>query len=276
MYRSSFSVTSATWSCVLGILTFLLRAEAQISYLSISRFIGGSDTSGVVDTNSTFNGSINTSGTNGSIEVSQQSSCVMGVIGGTFSNHVHGISRNLEYALNEFVVQFSVPTDTSYRLEAWTAGVFTNTVTVTSEALGLGWGLDAVNVPKFMMGCFCVTNIEQFGILKSNATHKLEVHNNIGFECFRTGAGLSFDATIFFGFSLELAPTLSARLTDSGLAIEWPAYGTNFVLERTKTPNLPGTWSTSTNLTEQTNGLLRVKVDANDESHFFRLRGQGN
>lgn len=271
-----FSGNMAKYLFVVVFLAFQPLTQAQIGYQSIYRFIGGSDSSGLGDNASLFDSSIRASGTNGSIEVSQRSSCAPAIISGTFGDHIHGATRNFEYALNDFVVQFTVPTDSPYRLKAWTAGVFTNTVSVVEDWVGLGWRLDNVNVPGLMMGCFCVTNFEQLGVLSSNTTHTLEVHNNFSFRCGTISSSMYFDSTNIFGFCLTLLPALNVRSTDSGLTLEWPAYyGTNFVLERTMGTVPPWTWVTTTNLTEQTNGLLSVTLNPSEESGCFRLKGQG-
>jgi len=88
-----------------------------------------------------------------------------------------------------------------------------------------------------------------------------------------TGPGLFINTTNTFTFTLSLVPALSVSSSGTEVAVQWPAYGTNFVLESTTSLSQPTVWTTVTNAATTSGAFLRVTVDRSEATvRFFRLR----
>jgi hypothetical protein len=248
----------------------LQPASAQINYNGIGRYIGGSDSSGAIGSDFTFNSSISASGVNGSIDVSQNSSCLQGSISGTFLSHIYALGPAAERADNYLEVQFTVPQTIPYHFRAQGKDVLISSVGGGGGG-SLYWLIDYGALDSANPVCTCA--YDHLGVLTAGVTHTLSMHLDRYITPNSSGPGLFINTTNTFTFTLNLIPSLSVSDAGSDIAVQWPAYGTNFVLEST-TSFAPPVWAPVTNAPATINGFLRVTVDKSAASRFFRLREQ--
>jgi hypothetical protein len=257
--------------CLIYAPAFLRLASAQISYNGIGRYIGGSDSAGDSGPYPTFDSSISASGVNGSINVSQTSTCLQGSISGTFFTHIYAIGPNAERADNYMEVQFTVPKSTPYHFRA--QGIDAVVSSVGGSGGGsIYWLIDYGALDAANPGCTCA--YDRLGVLPAGATHTLSMHLDRFVVPTSTGPGLFISTTNTFTFTLTLVPALSVSASGSDVAVQWPEYATNFVLESTTRLNPPMVWAAVTNAPATINGFFRVTVDGSEAARFFRLREQ--
>ena len=270
--KSSIS-SRALALCIICAPALVQMGRAQtIIYTGIGRYIGGSDSAGASGSDSTFDSFVTASGVNGSIDVSQQSACLEGSISGTFFSHIYAIGPGAERADNYLEVQFTVPQTTPYHFRGQgTATIISN---VGDNGGGsIFWLIDGGAVDFASPGCTCA--YDHLGVLTAGVTHTLSMHLDRYHTPTSTGPGLFINTTNIFTFTLALLPKLSVSSSGSDVAVQWPAYATNFVLESTTNLLPPTVWSPVTNTPSTLNGFFRVTVDRNQAAvRFFRQREQ--
>ncbi len=190
---------------------------------------------------------------------------------GTFLTHIYAVGPGQERADNYLEVQFTVPQNTPYHFRGQGRDVLLSSVGGSGGG-SLYWFLDYGAVDFANPACTCA--YDHRGVLSAGVTHTLSMHLDRYLVPNSTGPGLFISTTNTFTFTLTLVPALSASLLGSDIAIQWPAYATNFVLESTTNLSPPVLWAPVTNAPVTINGFFRITGDRTEAARFFRLREQ--
>jgi hypothetical protein len=135
-----------------------------------------------------------------------------------------------------------------------------------------------VDFPFDNAGIVAVSNIfEITGVFRSNATHTLCISLPVGARLGSSETGAAdITRTLKFTLALILPPSLAVNRSATGITMNWPASGTNYVLESASSSAPAAGWSGVTNSVSTVNGTNSVHIGIAGTNRFFRLRKTGS